>query len=136
MLAKRVRLPRALAVTCRLARHELAYAVRNMYDGDLAHFHHVARRFGGFSSHHCHTVSSDGFAFNEGWACFSAGECVAHTAARRENVAGDVAHLLRELQRRCNTSDDGMVSVLQHNPATIYSFHAFQSAHARLHACS
>ncbi|PXF40981.1 hypothetical protein BWQ96_09312 [Gracilariopsis chorda] len=130
-----VRLPKKYLITNRIAKHELAHAVRNKYDGDLDHFRQDAQLYGGVETHNCSTKSSVHFAFNEGWAFYWAGECRQHEFTKQKDVAGDVAKMLRTLQKRCNTSDNDMVVVLEKHPGSIHSFDEFRSAHNNLFAC-
>ena len=71
----RIRIQRGEDLTTETAQHELAHTVRHSYDGNNGHFLVDAVRFNYARHHDCGKQTNDGFAFNEGWAEFWAGEC-------------------------------------------------------------
>ena len=58
-----------------VARHEFAHTIRHSYDGNFNHFLLDVVRFGYTRYHYCSSKTNLGFAFNEGWAEYYAGDC-------------------------------------------------------------
>lgn len=114
-----------------VAQHEFGHTFRHKFDGSLAHFAYDAARFW-YLQNHSDTSCSDtnaGFAFNEGWAEFWAGDvhspCTDPTDYGNER---NVAAALRALQNRCSLSRGQMVGILAAHPGTIHSFPEFNNA--------
>ena len=99
-------------------------------DGSLAHFLRDVVRFGYLRRHTCSTKSNLGYAFNEGFAEFWAGECSYRStfgSSRTDyTIEGNVANALRNLKRLCRLSDGQMVDVLRRNRGKIHSFQDFK----------
>ena len=85
--------------------------------------------------HNCRKVTNRGFAFNEGWAEFWAGDCLG-SSRTNYSVEGDVSSALDRLRRRCRSTYGKMVTVLRRNKGKIHSFPQFAAAHRRLYGCS
>ena len=72
-----IRIPRGYRLSIEAAKHEFAHTVRHSYDGDLVHLiTDDATRYRYPQRHNCSKETNDGFAFNEGWAQFWAGQCI------------------------------------------------------------
>jgi len=132
-----IKLPRKTFVSPQLATHELAHVVRHVLDGNAIHFGIDAARFIYTRNHRCELESNHGYAFNEGWAIFWAGECQSRTVAPLDNyrVEANVAAALRALQSRCGSTDGRMVEVLAKSPRSVHSFPDFQTRHKALFGC-
>ena len=72
----RIRIGRGEDLTTKTAQHEVAHTVRHSYDGNIGHFLVDVGRYNYAQHHHCGKQTNCGFAFNEGWAEFWAGECI------------------------------------------------------------
>lgn len=108
-----------------VAQHEFAHTFRHTFDGDFGHFVYDAVRFW-YMQNHSDTSCTDtnsGFAFNEGWAEFWAGDvnspCGNATDYGNER---NVAAALQALQNRCGLSRGRMVGILAAHPGAIHSF--------------
>ena len=100
-----------------------------MQDGNLAHFLADAIRFRYMRQHDCSTKSNFGYAFNEGFAAFWAGQCPFWYGPPPYNdltIEGNVATSLRLLQKSCGFTDVQMIDVLRENPKQIHSFQDFK----------
>ena len=120
-------------------RHEFAHTVRHTLDGDPLHWlADVAVH--GYAKHHdqC-THAKPGFAFNEGWAKYWAGDATAYRAADGTihppcnppddmHYEGNVAAALENLAASCKLTRGGMVDVLRRNRGSIHSFDEFRAA--------
>lgn len=71
----RVRIQRGEDLSFVTAKHELAHTVRHSYDGNNGHFLSDVARYNYVRRHNCGTKANHGYAFNEGWAEFWAGQC-------------------------------------------------------------
>ena len=78
--------------------------------------------------HVCHTKYNLGYAFNEGFAQFWAGQCLFYSAPSYDDytIEGNVASALRKLKRSCGLTDAQMIDVLRKNPMKIHSFQEFK----------
>lgn len=103
----------------------------------MAHFLKDVVRFKYMQHHSCGKRTNNGFAFNEGWAEFWAGQCFGTygTSPTQYNYEGNVAKALRSLKSRCNASYRQMVEVLAQNKKRIHSFTEYRAAFSRLYRC-
>lgn len=127
-----IKIPSGTKVNDELGRHELAHIVRHTLDGSLAHFLRDVVKYGYTRRHNCKTRSNEGYAFNEGWAEYWAGDCLWSWQRVQPDasydVEGNVAHALRELQADCGSSDAQMVATLNKRGA-MHSFGEFEARH-------
>jgi len=132
-----IKLPRKATVTTRLATHELAHVARHVLDGSASHFAADVVKYRYTRRHACDLRTNRGYAFNEGWAEYWAGECVGRTVKPLDDykVEGNVATALRSLQSRCRTTDGKMVEVLARSPRNVHSFEDFRKRHKDLYGC-
>jgi len=109
----------------------------HLQDGNLAHFLYDVARFVYTRNHHCGSRTNNGYAFNEGWAEFWAGECYGTygSSVTDYRYEGNVAKALRALKSKCGTSDRNMVEVLRRNRNKIHSYIEYQRAHKSLYNC-
>lgn len=114
--------------------HEFAHTVRHGLDGDFLHFGLDLARFNYLTQHSACKKTNRGFAFNEGWAEYWAGDyspapnCPGIPATDYA-VEGNVAAGLAGLDRFCRGVDrPQMVAVLARNPGRIHSFEEFRNA--------
>ncbi|KAI0563356.1 hypothetical protein FGB62_41g04 [Gracilaria domingensis] len=123
--------------TTNVAKHELAHVIRHYYDGDGAHFNLDENKYGStlFTDHECSTDTSEGFAFNEGWALYWENACPDSDALGSYTVEGNVAAALRALQDSCDSSAAQMWHVLEESPGAIHSFDEYELRHRELFAC-
>ncbi len=97
------------------AKHEFAHVFRHLFDGGFAHFLFDSTYFWYLRSHSSTSCkgTNSGFAFNEGWAEFWAGEvnplCPNATTGLVER---NVAAMLKNLQDSCKLTRGRMVQVL------------------------
>lgn len=107
-------------------------------DGNFAHFLFDVGRFKYMQHHNCGKRTNYGFAFNEGWAEFWAGQCYGNygTSPTQYKYEGNVAKALRALKGRCKASYRKMVNVLRVNRGKIHSFSAYRAAFGHLYKCS
>ncbi|PXF40297.1 hypothetical protein BWQ96_09989 [Gracilariopsis chorda] len=131
-----IRIPKGKKLSSRTAKHELAHAVRHRYDGGLAHFLKDVAQFVYTRNHNCKSNTNHGFAFNEGWAEYWAGDTACGDANGTKKVEGNVATALKEMQTRCRTSDRNMWEVLRRNKGKIHSYSSYASKHRQMHNCS
>ncbi|PXF49609.1 hypothetical protein BWQ96_00679 [Gracilariopsis chorda] len=129
--------PKKYNWTSIVAKHELAHVLRGIYDDDEEHFDEDARKYGSdkFVVHDCNTKTSEGFAFNEGWAFFWTKVCERNNRRGAHDVAGNVAAALLNLQKQCKSSDKDMWQVLRKSPRVIHSYLEFESRHRELFKC-
>jgi len=135
-LLSQVRIPRNYRhIDVSMALHELAHTLRHSLDGNMAHFLYDVMRYRYMRSHTCSTRSNHGYAFNEGWAEFWAGDCngVYGASPADYSVEGNVAKALRRLMNRCNSSYRNFVLVLK--STKVHSFGDFNKGHERLFRC-
>ncbi|CAN8076041.1 unnamed protein product [Agarophyton chilense] len=120
-----------------VAQHELGHIIRHAFDGDETHFEQDERLYGSpdLRYHTCSSKSSEGFAFNEGWAFYWAGQCLDFGPTGSHEVHGIVAASLRNLQIVCNSSYKQMVQVLEDNPGVIHSFREYEERHKHMYDC-
>lgn len=117
-----------------VAQHEFAHTFRHAFDGDFFHFAYDAARFW-YMQNHSDTTCSDtnsGFAFNEGWAEFWAGDV--HAPCSNATDYGNernVAAALQALQNRCSLSRGRMVAILAAHPGAIHSFPEYNNVVGR-----
>ena len=113
------------------AKHEFAHVFRHVFDGSSSHFAADSTYYW-YLRHHsaesCNPTNS-GFAFNEGWAEFWAGEVTspcpdATTGLIERNVAASLKHLLDS----CQLPPKRMVQVLADNPGRIHSIDEYTRA--------
>ena len=71
-----IRIPGGYRLSIEAAKHEFAHTVRHSYDGGLIHLYRNIWRYRYAQRHNCSTMTNYGFAFNEGWAEFWAGQCI------------------------------------------------------------
>ncbi len=117
--------------------HEFAHTVRHSFDGDQNHFNWDVTRFV-YARYHDHCDHSNrGFAFNEGWAEYWAGDTSPCNTPLNSEVEGDVAYALNQLEQ-CKERDTpgfvgkaGMVRVLELHPYAIHSIEQFQAAYSK-----
>lgn len=114
------------------AKHEYAHQVRHVLDGTEGHWLNDVRAYL-YPQHHSATScrsTNPGFAFNEGWAEYWAGEPLGTPCPDRTNwaVEKNVAAALADLQVRCGKSRGDMVRVLLDHPGRIHDLPSFQSA--------
>lgn len=125
-------------MTDELGRHELAHVVRRILDGSFVHFVRDVVKYVYTRNQNCKTRSNEGYAFNEGWAEYWAGECLWPWQRVRPDasydVEGNVAHALRELQADCGSSDAQMVATLKKRRA-VPSFGELDARHRALNNC-
>lgn len=131
-----VRIPPNYNISENTAKHELGHVIRHRLDGGFLHWLWDVFRFKYWKPHDCSKVTNRGFAFNEGWAEFWAGNCMTHSAGGDENVEGNVAAGLRDIQKRCGTSDKEMVEVLRNHKRRIHYLTSFKAAHQNMYSCS
>jgi hypothetical protein len=117
--------------TVSTARHEFAHAVRHVLDGSFGHFTFDSGYFWYLRNHSatsCERTNS-GFAFNEGWAEWWAGQVMEpcetdpNTGLIERNVAAELARL----EARC-ASRKLMVGTLAANRGKIHSIDEFSRA--------
>jgi hypothetical protein len=116
------------------SKHELAHIVRHTYDGSYTHFLSDVLSYSYMQYHSCSKVTNNGFAFNEGWAEFWAGDCTSYTGTAY-NIEGNVASALRQLKSTCGSSYYRMINVLWANPGAIHSFVDYNNKHYSLYNC-
>ena len=73
-----IRIPHGYELSIKAAKHEFAHTVHHsaIYDGDLGHLINDVAMFTYPQYHVCSEETNYGFAFNEGWAKFWAGQCI------------------------------------------------------------
>ncbi|CAN8076826.1 unnamed protein product [Agarophyton chilense] len=131
-----IRIPKGDVVSATTAKHELAHAVRHRYDGTLAHFLKDVAKYGYTRNHHCKKKTNLGFAFNEGWAEFWAGDTSCGDANGSKKVEGNVASALKRLQDTCGVRDHDMWEVLRRNKKKIHTYYEFEAKHGSLFGCT
>lgn len=116
------------------ASHEFAHTVRHGFDGNLEHFLGDVVGLNYLQQHGACKRTNPGFAFNEGWAEYWAGDfdpapnCPG-IPATDYSVEGNVAAALTGLERECvRVNRKRMVEVLARNPGRIHSFDDFRRA--------
>jgi len=126
-------------ITTNLAQHEIAHAARHSMDGSMFHFLYDVARFLYTRHHSCDTKANHGYAFNEGWAEFWAGECTrfsGYGSSKTDYIyEGNVAQGLRRLKSVCSSSDARFISILRNNRWTIHSFSSFNNLHEDAYRC-
>ena len=71
-----IRIPKSWdPISMSTARHEFAHTIRHSYDGRFSHFLRDVIRYRYAQHHNCNKKTNSGFAFNEGWAQYYAGDC-------------------------------------------------------------
>ena len=105
--------------------HEFAHSVRHTYDGSFGHFLIDAARYQYPQTHTSCKVTNQGFAFNEGWAEYWAGDYSTCSPATNYNQEGNVAAELARLERCSNRP--AMVRVLRESRGQIHSIGDFQT---------
>jgi hypothetical protein len=113
-----------------ITRHEFGHVIRHGLDGDFGHFVGDAATFNYAQNHEPCSLTNAGYAFNEGWAEFWAGDYFgAPDCGRPGNMdtEGNVAAALVELMENCAGGQRKlMVENLQRNPQRIHSFAEFR----------
>jgi hypothetical protein len=113
-----------------VTRHEFGHVIRHGFDGDLGHFLGDVVTFGYARNHEPCLHSNGGYAFNEGWAEFWAGDNYGAPDCGRPGdmeTEGNVAAALTELMENCaGGKRKPLVETLQRNPGTIHSFSEFR----------
>jgi hypothetical protein len=110
--------------------HEFGHSMRHGLDGDFGHFLGDAVTFGYARDHEPCLHTNAGYAFNEGWAEFWAGDYYGAPHCDRPGdmeTEGNVAAALVELMENCAGGQRKlMVEVLERNPLRIHSFAEFR----------
>lgn len=113
-----------------ITRHEYGHVIRHGFDGDFGHFLGDVVAHNYLQNHAACNRTSPGFAFNEGWAEFWAGDFDPAPDCGRPGdmeTEGNVAAALVELMENCAGGKRSvMVDVLRRNPGTIHSFAEFR----------
>ena len=113
------------------AQHEFAHVVRHVFDGDLGHFLGDSAHFWYLRNHSaasCEPTNS-GFAFNEGWAEYWAGQAIAPCPNPNDGrVERNVAASLQLLATSCGLPRARMVAVLAQNRERIHSIDEYTRA--------
>jgi hypothetical protein len=117
--------------------HEIGHVIRDVADGDAAHWHWDNTRIRYARGHDGTEISEDAYAFHEGWAGYwaigqqiipgnpSFRRAAVHTPAHLDWVENLVANRLLDLAA-C-VGDRAMVQTLEANPGTIHSLHQFET---------
>ena len=124
--------------------HEFAHTFRHVYDGGLAHFFEDAAGFLYPQIHGACKKTNLGFAFNEGWAEYWAGEfprdgqgnvapCGGEENRSNYRFEGNVALALLALEQCPEYTRQQLVDTLANSPGQIHSFDDFRSRLAALH---
>jgi hypothetical protein len=116
-----------------ITRHEYGHVIRHGFDGDFGHFLGDVVTYNYLQNHVPCNHTNSGYAFNEGWAEFWAGDfapapdCGPGRSADDMETEGNVAVALTELMENCAGGQRRlMVDVLRRNPGTIHSFAEFR----------
>jgi hypothetical protein len=113
-----------------ITRHEYGHVIRHGFDGDFGHFLGDVVTHNYLRNHSACEQTGLGFAFNEGWAEFWAGDFGPAPDCGRPGdmeTEGNVAAALVELMENCAGGQRAvMVDVLRRNPGTIHSFAEFR----------
>lgn len=113
-----------------ITRHEYGHVIRHGFDGDFGHFLGDVVTHNYLQNHAACNRTNPGFAFNEGWAEFWAGDFDPAPDCGRPgdmDTEGNVAAALVELMENCaGGRRPVMVDVLRRNPGTIHSFAEFR----------
>ncbi len=110
--------------------HEFAHSMRHSFDGNFLHFGVDAAKYSYPQTHTSCKVTNQGFAFNEGWAEYWAGDYSTCSPATNYNQEGNVAAELARLERCSNRP--AMVRVLRESKGQIHSIGEFQTRFAQL----
>jgi hypothetical protein len=113
----------------RVPKHEFAHTVRHAHDGGLFHFLGDTAKFA-YLQHHTPSncnPTNPGFAFNEGWADYWAGQAAVQCPGRDYRIEATVARSLSSLAKACQLSRGDMLEVLVANPGRIHSFEEFRN---------
>lgn len=114
--------------TFRTSLHEYGHALRHRLDGGEPHFLFDAGRFNYLRHHQFCDEKNLGFAFNEGWAEYWAGQSSKTPCggnAQDYEWEGNVANALKRFADTCATRAQ-MVDVLRRNPGAIHSLPEFR----------
>lgn len=115
-----------------IARHEFGHVIRHGLDGDFGHFLGDVAAYNYAQNHEPCNHTNGGYAFNEGWAEFWAGDYYGAPDCGRPGdmeTEGNVAAALQELMDNCAGGQRKlMVETLQRNPLAIHSFDQFRAA--------
>lgn len=132
-----IQVPTGYNMRPRTGMHEMAHAIRQRYDGSLAHFLDDVLKYWYPRNHKCALKSNEGFAFNEGWAEFWAGTCWSYDKSGPYDIEGNVAMALRALQKACRASDRDMWRVLRESShSAIHSFPDYRNAAVEILGCA
>lgn len=115
-----------------ITRHEFGHVIRHGLDGDFGHFLGDVVAYNYAQNHQPCLHSNGGYAFNEGWAEFWAGDYDGAPDCGRPGdmeTEGNVAAALVELMENCAGGKRRlMVETLQRNRERIHSFDQFKAA--------
>ncbi|CAH1794255.1 unnamed protein product [Owenia fusiformis] len=123
-MTQRIRIPSGYSLTGNTAKHELAHIARHTLDGSAAHFLVDVARYGYARNHNLYMSTNEGFAFNEGWAEYWAGDC-SYTSGDGTDmkIEGNVAAALCKLAK-CK-GHPAMWKTLEANRGRIHSYNDF-----------
>ena len=134
---KQIQIPRKYKLSQTTAHHELAHVVRHVYDENLSHFLADVVKFKYLQKHSCSKITNRGFAFNEGWAEFYAGQCnKAGGYKGGHRTEGNVARAFRKLRNNCRVSWFKYVNVLRKNKRKIHSWAEYNTRFKKMYGCS
>jgi hypothetical protein len=114
-----------------ITHHEFGHIIRHGFDGDLGHFLGDVVTYNYLQNHEPCNHTNAGYAFNEGWAEYWAGDYYGAPDCGRPGdmeTEGNVAAALVSLAHEC-THDERkpMVENLRSNPGAIHSFAEFKA---------
>jgi hypothetical protein len=115
----------------RVNSHEFGHSVRHSFDGGQNHFNWDVTRFVYARYHDLCDSTNHGFAFNEGWAEFWAGDTGGCNATLDFEVEGDVANALAQVASCCEAKTAGLLQTLNFNPGRIHSFDEFRQEYEK-----
>jgi hypothetical protein len=114
-----------------ITHHEFGHVIRHGFDGDLGHFLGDVVTYNYLQNHEPCNHTNAGFAFNEGWAEYWAGDYSPAPDCGRPGdmeTEGNVGAALTVLAHECAGDQRKiMVENLRNNPGTIHSFAEFKS---------
>jgi hypothetical protein len=114
-----------------ITHHEFAHVIRHGFDGDFGHFLGDVVTYNYLQNHQPCNHTNAGYAFNEGWAEYWAGDYPPAPDCGRPGdmeTEGNVAAALTVLAHECtNDQRKPMVENLRNNPGTIHSFAEFKA---------
>jgi hypothetical protein len=114
-----------------ITHHEFGHVIRHGFDGDFGHFLGDVVTYNYLQNHEPCNHTNAGYAFNEGWAEYWAGDYGPAPDCGRPGdmeTEGNVAAALTLLAHECAGDQRKiMVENLRSNPGTIHSFAEFKS---------